>query len=281
MKFDSIRLTGSSTVTLPLYSVGPDTSYVLVAADGLGPTEVTLAIAKNITTGGYYQSKKANLRQVSLRIGLNPDWEDGETPESLRTSLYSILTPRFNDYTMLELLLNGAVVAQTSGQISKCEVSIFTKDPEVLLTLDCVLPYLYSPSDTASTPAITNYGGFSPKKFVVVNSGTAPTGFVAHFKFNAATTGPIILSADYDETTYIQINRDFDLNEVLIVDTRPGSRGIYRENASGDQFPILQKLDSKSLWLDIYPGSNTFYLNTANIVWDSRGFVYNKTYLGV
>ena len=280
MKFNKIRLVGANNVDLPLEGVGPITPYVLKAADGLGPPEVDVSIVPTLQRGGYYQGRRPQLRQVILRVGLQPEWNIGQTPQDLRTALYSLLTTKYDQLVKLQVMLTNSVLAQTEGHISKMEVAAFSKDPEVQITLDCKDAYLYAPSGSAMSITLNKAGGYS--YFNIENIGTAPSGFRAGFTFPTAFTGPFILSENGTGGRSFRVDRDFGAGDMIILDTRSGQRGVWRvPTGTSNQNNILSKLHQSSEWLELFAGTNPFAINTENV--SATGFPpeYTPAYWGI
>lgn len=281
MKMNKIRLVGAKTVDMPLEGVGPLSPYVLKAADGLGPVGVDVSIDHSVNGVGTYQGRRPLLRQVVLRVGLQPEWNIGQTPQELRTDLYTLLTPRYGDMVYLYVMLGESVIAFTAGHISKLEISTFSKDPEVQITLDCTMSHLRSYTSIQTSPPRTVVG--SDARFTIDNSGTAPTPFVAEFKFKTAKTGVIRLSDNNPYGgQYIAVEKDFAIDDVLVVDTRPGTRGVWRKLAgTSTTHNILGSLDPGSTWLTLHNGENILYFDDATFEWGTGAFKFQPEYWGI
>ena len=281
MKMNKIRLVGAKTVDMPLEGVGPLSPYVLKAVDGLGPVGVDVSIDHSVNGLGHYQGRRPLLRQVVLRVGLQPEWNIGQTPQELRSDLYSLLTPRYGDPVYLYVMENTTTKAFTMGHISKLEISTFSKDPEVQITLDCTMSHLrsYSSTQTSPTPSVFN----SVAKFTVNNPGTAPTFFKASFVFNTAKSGTVRLTDDNPYGgQYIAVQKDFGIGDTLVIDTRPATRGVWRKIAGSSTLNnILGSLDSGSTWLTLYSGDNTLYFDDTTFSWGTGSFLFQPEYWGV
>jgi hypothetical protein len=284
MRFAKIRLVGSSTVDLPVEGVSTAGPFVLKSADGLGPPEVDVSIASTTKGGGVYQGRRPQNRQIVIRVGLQPDWDIGQRPEELRTILYSLLTPQYDGKHIKAQILDdgGLVIAEALCEVSRFETAIFTKDPEVQITLDCMGPYLEAPAILYETPALTANG--SNTTFDITNIGTAPAEFWVSFQFSAPTSGNFVLSQTHPSGRSMTVAATFVSGAKLTIDTRAGSRGVWRTAAgSGVVTNILSDLTSSSPWLQLHGGLNTLQVNipSTNIVWDQGGFGYKPAYWGV
>lgn len=284
MKMDTLRfVVGTTTVDLPLLGSGTPGPFVLKSAEGLGPTEINVRLARTVLDYGLYQGKSAALRQVVALVGLEPDWSTGQTPETLRTQLYSLLTPAFGHMVRMEIVYREVVQAYVDCQASRFETALFSKDPAVQITFECAHPYFQAPNTLFQTPAQREQNT-TTRAFTVDNPGTAPSGFIAGFVLRANVGTTLTLTDDHPWGQRIQIDGiNWVAGDRLIIDTRPGARGIMRGPGGGALVSVLNNLNSpQSTWLELHAGANTFRLNTAAFDWDTTyKFQHVPAYLGV
>lgn len=282
MKMDKLRLIGAQIVDLPIVGADASGPFVLKGVDGLGPTEVTVRLARTVLEKALYQGKSAGLRQIVAVISLLPEWDTGQTPEELRTTMYSLLTPRYGQLVRVEVMHNNVVLAYAQGQVSKLEPALFSKDPAVQITIDCDYPYLLAPATVNQTPERVTVGG--GKAFTISNSGTAPAGFKAGFVL-AANVGTTLVLSDTDPLGQkIQIDGiTWVSGDRFVVDTRPGSRGVWRGAGGGALVSVLNNMNAAvSEWIHLYGGDNTLVLNTTAFNWDvAYNFAHQPAYWGV
>ncbi len=240
MKFNNIRLVGASDVDFPVVNADPVGPFILKSADGLGPPEVDVSIANTVQEGGVYQGRRPQNRQIVLRVGLQPEWDIGQTAEELRTILYGLLTPKYGKLVKAELRQDNVIVAQAEGHISKFEVSIFTKDPEVQITLDCIHPYLLASAIKYQLPTRTVVSGQT--LLDIENEGTAPSGFWMGITFQASHTTTLTISDGDPSGEWMDISGTWAAGDTLTLDTRPGSRGLWK-TLSGSSVRATVKLE--------------------------------------
>lgn len=282
MKMHMLRLVGAATVDLPILGADASGPFVLKGADGLGPTEVAVRLSRSVLEQAVYQGKSSALRQITCVVGLQPNWDVGQTAEELRTILYSLLTPRYGQMVRAEIIEDDVVVAYAQGQVSKMEPALFSQDPAVQIVLDCDYPYLLGPDIINQTPVQSNVGGI--RAFDVLNEGTAFSGFRAGFVIMSNIDGPLVLS---DENPLGQILKiegiDWMAGDRFLVDTRGGSRGIWRGAGGGAYVSVLNYLNAAvSEWIQLYGGDNRLLLNTASFDWDEEyNFSHRPAYVGV
>lgn len=279
MKFTQIRLIGASTVDLPLVGLLPSNPYILKAADGLGPVEVDVSITNTLTQGGVYQGRRPQLREVVLRVGVNPGWHVGQTAEQLRTTLYGLLTPKYGNPVRMQLMDGTIALTQNDCYVKKFEVAIFSKDPEVQITLGFAQPYLLSPTVSFLSPAKTISGGYT--NFDIVNPGTAPSGFQLFMEFTAATGATLQLSDDNPFGEMLSLTKSFAVGDKLRIDTRAGQRGIWKTPAGGSENSIINALNPTTDWLQLSGGTNHLKINNTAFDWYISGVVYTPAYWGV
>lgn len=282
MKMSMLRLVGANNVDLPILGADPSGPFVLKGAEGLGPPEITVKMARTVLEKALYQGKSAALRQIIALVGLQPNWDEGQTAEELRKQLYSLLTPRYGQMVRAEILNDGIVQGYAQGQISKMEPAIFTKDPAVQITLDCDYAYLLGPSTVSQQPVQRTVGGI--RAFDVVNDGDAPAGFVAGFILRANVGTSLVLKDEDPLGQRLQIDGiNWLAGDRFVVDTRAGSRGVYRGAQGAPISTCLSNLNGAvSEWLQLYGGNNTLTLNTTAFDWDpGYNFYHQPAYWGV
>lgn len=282
MKMDMLRFIGAQTVDFPLMGADPSGPFVFKSAEGLGPPEIVVRMGRTVLEKAIYQGKSAALRQMVVLVGLQPNWDEGQTAEELRTQLYSLLTPKYGALVQAQVRYGGALQAFAQGHISSLVPALFTKDPAVQITLDCDYPYLLAPNELDLEPVRRTVGGV--RVFDVTNAGTAPSGFRAGFVLGADVDDSLVLSDSGAGGQKIQIDGiDWKAGDTFIVDTRPGTRGVWRRNQGAAQLSVLSNLNFPvSQWFGLYSGLNTIKLNVTDFEWDTTiKFIYQPAYWGV
>jgi len=285
MKMNLLRFVGAQTVDLPLMGADPSGPFVLKSVEGLGPPEVNVRMAQTVLEGGLYQGKRPALRQIIALIGLQPNWDVGQTPEELRTQLYSLLTPKYGKMVQAQIMYNGVVQGFAQGQVSKIEAALFSKDPAVQITLECDYPYFLAPTTVTQSPVQRTVSGI--RAFDIENDGTAPSGFIMGLILRAPVTdsnGALIVSDIDPAGQKIQVDGiTWAPGDKLKIDTRAGSRGVWRGPAGGSYQSILNNMNGGvSEWLQLYGGDNTLTINTTAFDWDPNvKFAHQPAFWGV
>lgn len=281
MKMDMLRFVGATNVDCPLVGAEASGPFVLKSAEGLGPPEVIVKLAQTVLEQAVYQGKRPALRQIVALISLQPDWDNGGTAEQLRTRLYSMLTPRYGEMVRVEVFHQGVMQAYAQGQISKMEVALFTKDPAVQITMDCDYAYLLGPSTIVQQPQRVSLVGETA--IDIENDGTAPSGFLMGAVLDGFAN-PLILTDDDPRGQKIQIDGiAWAPGDIFVVDTRPGSRGLWRGPGGGALQSVLNNMNAPvSEWLQLYEGDNRLRLNVSAFNWHATyNFQHQPAYWGV
>jgi hypothetical protein len=282
MKMDLLRYIGAQSVDFPILGADPSGPFVLKGVDGLGPTQVNVRMGKTVLRKALYQGKSPVLRQIIAVVGLQPNWDEGQTAEELRTILYGLLTPRYNEMVRVEIRAEGATKAFAQGQVSKMEPAMFTKDPAVQIVVDCDDAYLLHPSEVVVQPAQVAATGV--RQFTIDNEGTADSGFKAGFTL-MANVGTTLTLADADPRGQrMQIDGiNWLAGDRFVIDTREGSRGVWRGPGGGALVSVLNNMNAGvSEWMQLYGGENLLQINTTAFDWDPEfSFSYQPAYWGV
>lgn len=281
MKFDTLRFIGSSTVDLPIVGLDSSGPFVFKGAEGLGPTDVEVLYENKISEGGIRQVKRAINRQIVARVGLQPAWNVGQTPDELRGVVYRLLTTKFDQQVVFQILQNGSVLGVAKGDVSKLEASIFTKDPEVQITLDCDYPYFLAPALLVQTPSRTLSG--AQQLIDIDNDGDAPAGFVMTFTLQSTNPAGLIISDDAPANgQFMHLGTGWAVGDRVWVDTRADVRGVWRMPAGSSTWVShLNYLRGDSTWLQLHAGDNRFRVNITAFDWYGDAFRHTPAYWGV
>lgn len=254
MQFTKIRFSGRTDVDLPFLGLRPNYPYIIKAVDGLGPPEVDI-----FQTKGVYQGRDPQDRQIVTRVGLNPNYNTGQTAAAMRTTLYGLLTPGPSDSILVKMMNGPDIVAQVLGYVSKLEIVPFSKDPEVQITVECSSSYLSGPVLISSVPS-----GTSP--FHVTNEGTVTTGFYMETTFTANASSWTMWSEGVNTGPRMRIDYAFQDGDKLRIDTRKGRKSINILRGSSTIY-LLRYFSSDSVWHQLHPGDNDFWMSPTSLTW--------------
>lgn len=257
----TIQLQGLKNINL---RHGPDADpsdhYILKSVDGLGPPDITNAIAQ-LDSGGRYGGRQAAPKQLIFTIGLNPRWDNGQTALELREEIYKLLSTGYNPSVPIRLLNGDTPVAKTTGYVAHIDPDLFSKDPQIVLTMDTLDAYLHDVNPTHY--GHNDIGGFRP---VVVNPGTAEVGFQFAVKFTAARNKWFIKVREH-QNIGMEFDFDFSIGDVLAVSTIPGSKYVHWNKHRGKVTNKMGILTNSSEWLTLHPDVNHFVVPKTGWVW--------------
>lgn len=273
MYWTKMRLNGLTALDLPKVGALPTDKFIFQGADGLGPPEIDVSIANTRNQGGVYQGRRPRNKEIVAQIGLNPDWDTGQTAADLRDEIYGLLTPGFFDFVTIQLMNDDDVLVQTIGYVSKCEVAPFTKDPAVQVTFPTTSPYLVAP-DLLDLD-VSDIDKEFPE---IVNPGSAGVGFFLSVTLTDDMAG---WGIDNGAAEFLPGRKEMFVDyalledDVLSFDTRPGSRSVkvYRVVVGvPTMINIVDSLTVTSEWLLLPGGTNTLHTSDTSFDWESIQF---------
>ncbi len=233
---------------------------------GLDPVKASVTTSPyGSVDGASYTGSSVLTRNIVLTIHPNPDW-DTWTFESLRRLLYSYFMPK--RATRLVFYSDDMIPVEISGVVESVAVNMFTKDPELLVSIICPDPYFIALDPIVITGETKRAGGG------VVNveyNGTIETGM--NVKVTALTapnpsemyiwTGPespyLHVTATVTDTSYFEMN------------SLPMRKYIQNiEIGTGIITNLLNKttIEEGSAWPMLQPGDNEFIVVTDQGVQD-------------
>lgn len=279
MIFNNVKLlfkpTISTTVpldniTFPLDSTMDTSPFVIESIDGLGPPDINVAISNTLRTGGSFQNRVVQDRQIVMTIGFQPNYSTGQTVESLRTQLYGFIEPKL-DLPVTFVLRNGSTdIASTLCYVKRLEVNVFSKDPQVVMTLACVDPFF-----TAALYAVPSPSTLPTQPMTIINQGSAPTGFTIKFTLTSASSS-VRLSNGYGQVWF---NYAFLSGDVITINTTVGSLSATSLR-SGVTTNLLPYLLTNPRWIPLHPGENKIWIN-GPATWTLTSILYYPRYWGV
>jgi hypothetical protein len=244
-------------------NVSNDDKYFIKSIDGLEPPGQKVAIA-HTASGGKYQGKSSEDRELVFLIGLNPDWDKGETPKLLRDNLETMLSTGYDPKVRISLMGTIFPIGSVYAYVTKFEASLFDKDPVVQITFECLNPTFAAPNPTSYSP-----GDLDAKRPNIYNYGTAETGFQFAVKFTDDMNGWYIKQADH-QSIGMTFDMTFHDKDVLSVSTIPGQRYVHWNKHRGKVKNMMGILTNNSEWIALHPGNNHFIMPNKT-KWDWKG----------
>lgn len=270
MKISKVRVIGRTTVDFPIVGALPSDSFICKGVDGLGAPKRDVAISETVDQGGQYQGSHVQYRQVVIRVGLSPNYAEEQTTETLRGTLYGLLSPGPSDIVDIHLMMGEDVVLKTRGPVETIDPVIFSKSPQVQIVIPCLDAPLYGPDEVTVLAGVG-----ATDDYVIDYEGSYPSGFKVDLLF-AEDLPFFIVTKDGKE---MRIDHFFDTDDQLTIDTRAGLRSIVK-TVGAVETNIIKDLSSDSTWLDLYPGDNNITTNNAGYTWNYAAR-YTPLYWGI
>lgn len=272
MDWTKLRLSSLNNVDLPIVDAAPSDPFILRTVDGLGAADRTVSISKPTYEGSVLQSIQPQNRIVVAQIGLQPNWNTGQSSSDLREFFYEMLSGGYENAPVDLSVMNGStVICGVAGHVEKLEPAMFSKDPSVQLTLPCLSPYLSAPA--AVHPSTSGLSKYVPE---ITNVGTAPTGFDLTITFTASMSSWQM--EKQDGAMKMNFVYPFLSGDILRIVTEPGNKQI-RLTRSGVTTSLLKALTADSGWLKLYRGVNGF--NISNPAFNWTDLAYTPRYQGI
>jgi len=248
---------------LPIVDGSPANDPIQIRnIDGLGPVTAQINTEQyGSLDGEFYTGGFTGKRNIVLTLGFNPDWST-QTIESLRQIVYAYFMPK----TQVKLRFTSTHMAQvdTDGYVESCEPNIFSKDPEMQVSIICPNPAFYGSSVTVipgetlalpdGLPTEIDYLGTLPTGFVlsVTPTDDAPSmasGEVRIVNDDGIGTPDIFIvtGVKVDGTKYFQASSEQGNKYVRQIDT-----------PSGVETSILGQQAPGSIWMMLNNGVNLF-----------------------
>lgn len=266
-----------SAPTLPLSDGGrPETDLIQIRnIDGLDPVKASVSTSPfGSVDGASFTGSSVETRNIVLTLHPNPNW-DQWTFESLRRLLYSYFMPKRQ--TRLILYSDDMVPVEISGIVESVSVNIFSKDPELIVSIVCPDPYFTALEPTVLTGQTVRSGGavttfeyngtIEAGMFVEVTTTIAPTPTDIAIQIGDPKLSYFAVAASVDSTKFFQMSSLPMRKYVQNVDINTG---------------VITNLLSKvhiqegSLWPTFQPGENEFAVITDQGVQDWELTFYER-----
>ena len=279
MKITNIDVISSSLTDLINLSFRDPTSqnsYITKAIVGLDADEISSKFygVGNVTNNKYY-SMSMTKRTLVISILLNPKYELGETPSTLRDALYRGISSSRTGAMTLKFKDGTSTVAVIEGFLVKLEATHFANSPEIQLTIDCVDP-MFTSEDFVNV----DVGSLTPGAPTIVDSiSTAPHGFLFSVSFNDTSSyGFVIADAQQPDWSFT-VDYAFQADDVLSFSSVNNERYIYLDRLGEPRRHLADTISSNSIWPVLFPGVNPFVITATNFNLDSVS--YKTTYWGI
>lgn len=224
--------------------------------EGLGPVKANVNTTPYATIDGEsYSGSFVGKRNIVITFGLNPNYTT-KTLSDLRHLLYRYFMPKGE--VTLNIFSNNLPAVGITGIVESVEPSIFSKDPEVQVSVLCPNADFVAISPTVVAGTVSD--GTTPD--VIDYTGNVETGFVLKVESSfdvASYTGPLriiaqsVVSEVFITTVTVNSTNFFEMSSVR---GRKYARSIrVSDHLTTNRFAAV---DTASKWPVLHPGNNNF-----------------------
>jgi len=258
-----------SAPTLPLSDGGrPETDLIqLRNIDGLDPVKASVNTSPfGSVDGASHTGSSVLTRNIVLTLHPNPNW-DTWTFESLRKLLYSYFMPKRQ--TRLVFYSDDMIPVEISGIVESVSVNIFSKDPELIVSIICPDPYFTALEPTVLTGQTVRAGGAVT---TLEYNGTIESGmFVEVSSTVAPFPTDIAIQIGDPRLSYFAVEASVDAGKYFQMSSLPMRKYVQNVDVNtGVITNLLSKvhIQEGSLWPTFQPGLNEFMVVTDQGVQD-------------
>lgn len=243
-----VRTLQGTLLSLPLDDslTGPSVEDI----GGLGPVKATIVSSGFATMDGTeYQSAHREERNITMKLGLNPDYFLGSVHEA-RSSIYDFFMPKSLVY--LRFYDSTGLTVDIQGRVETCEPSIFSDDPAIDISVICFNPDFVD----VNTVELSGSTVTDTTDTIVDYKGTVETGFLFTLNADRALSGFTIYNRPPDNALRtLNFEADLAAGDVLEISTLAGAKSIM-VTRSGVRSSLLYGMPAQSDWIELFRGSN-------------------------
>ena len=238
---------------------------------GLNPVKATVNSTQYGSIDGEIpQGNFLGKRNIVLTLGLNPNWAD-QSMSSLRDLVYMYFMSKQS--VTLRFFSDNKPPCNIAGIVESCEPNIFSKDPEIQVSIICHQPDFIDVSPTIIEGVVGDGSSLTDIEY----AGSMPAGFVLEIQSSAAVpsyTGSILVSNQTPTPQTMTFFTTVDTTQWVRIGTVHGHKFIQSINLlTGVVTNLLKLLPSESDWITLEPGPNSF-----GVIGESSGLVWTLTY---
>lgn len=266
-----------SAPTLPLSDTGrPETDLIQIRnIDGLDPVKASVNTSPyGPVDGAAFTGANIPSRNIVLTLHPNPNW-DTWTYENLRRLLYAYFMPK--RAVRLVFLSDDMISVEIYGIVESFSNNMFSKDPEVIVSILCPDPYFTALDPTVLTGQSVRPGGATIDVDYNGNIETGITVKVSSVSGLAPTN--IGIQIGDPELPYFTVDSSVDATKYFEMSSIRMQKFV--ENVSLDDAVITNLLSQVQIpegssWPVIQPGVNQFSVITDQGVQDWELTYYER-----
>lgn len=248
-----------------------ESGFSIVDVDGLGPVKSIIAMSNYAAVpGGTVHSTRHDQRNIVIKIELKPDYAKGVTVSDLREMIETYAMT--GEQVRLRLFKDGVYSRRIDGWVESVEPVIFSKTPEIQISVICPHPYFRA-------EAITITADRNDQPQVLDYIGTVPWGLWIDVRPQITTQWIEVTrfaQSSIESTQTLLIDGPFTMDQYIRIRTTPGEREVNIYNASDDT--LISRLTGaakagSSGWPILIQGENNIQVRgsgAGHVLWDNR-----------
>jgi Phage tail protein. len=227
------------------------TDGIIVAdIEGLDPVKATIVSSSFARLDGVqYQSSRREARNIKLKLGLEPDYINN-TVSDIRQRLYQFFMPKRE--VNLRFITSTGLSVDISGRVESFESPLFTKEPQVDISVVCFDPDLVDPTLVEVSGLTTA----DTTESLVTYEGSVETGITFVLNVDRVISEFTFYHRPPDNTLRsLEFATPLEAGDVLTISTIAGSKGATLKRAGVDS-SVLYGISPQSNWIELMPGDN-------------------------
>lgn len=245
---------------LPLSADGIEADLIQIKnIVGLGPVKATVNTTPfGSVDGESHHGSSVGKRNIVITVGFNANWID-HTIESLRTFLYEYFMPK--SHVSLRFFSTLRPTCEIEGVVESCEPVLFSKQPEMQISIICPQP------DFISIVETTLEGNTVDDDSVVEieYEGTAETGFELEVGVGDPSwtySGNVLVKNITEDVQTLSTETTLDAANKMMMGSVRGNKYIQSMNGVGFITDLLRVTLIEDKWPELRPGLNQFSVVT-------------------
>lgn len=283
MRLTSIDLYSNNTQVAALSFKDPRSKnpYIAQQFTGLDASEIVPKFyGTNTDSTVNHYNLVVNKREIVILVALNPQFGRRKSYSELRDDLYRGIAASRDGLVQLRFKNGSKTIAAISGFVTKFENNLFSKTPQIQITISCECGILRSLDETQ-----VDLAKLSDDVTIVDNVSTAPHGFKFNVTFDAISSDFVIRDSSTPSWTFtvtpgtIGANSGFLVNDVLHVASAHDGNTVYVERGA-ETIYLVDKIELGSAWPVLFPGANNMqFIADGAFTWNALTYYYS--YWGV
>lgn len=259
---------GNYLLKLPVAIRDSSVPFIVRDVAGLGPVQATISSSTSAGQDGVaIQASRLGDRNVVLKVGYHPDYQRNKTVQALRRDLYSYFAPKRE----VQLVFNNDDYADVRiiGVVESHEPVIFSKDPEVSISLICEDSYFKAIRSI-------EINGFNNSKVYPSFIGNGEAGFFFELYVNRSISSVTLVCEPNEPLKYSGSLIEGDLLQISTIKGNKYARLIR----DGVTTSVLDNIDG-TMSMVFNTVTQSFYVNIAGAPNVPFRLTHTPTYIGI